>query len=689
MPALIRRHFAAGLGLATLLFAVAWVANKAFGAGFAETGNVPEFVIVGLNGVTLAGLYFIGASGFTLIFGLMRVVNLAHGSLYLFGAYIALELASGVTNWWLATLVAALCMAVLGLSIQQVLLRWNLGQELRQALITIALSIILADVMLHGVGPWQGFGALAETITPPASLARSVDFGVYSLVYPLFRLAVLGAAVVLAFALWLMIQRTRLGMAIRAGVDDRAMASALGLNIQLVFAVVFFLGSALAGLGGALGGTMLPFAPGSDTQFLLSSLIVVVIGGMGSLAGAAVGALALGLVDQLSRVYLPESYTNYSILLTFALLVFTLAVRPYGLFGRLERAAEQSRQAVWVEPLQAPVNGRFVLASRALALAGLSVAALVPFFASTFFTSAVGVKVLWLGMAAASLIFLNGYVGMVSLAQTALYGIAGYTMAKLALAEGLSPWHAALAGLAMAVAVGLVFGLIASRTEGIYFLMITLAFAVITYYFFSQVPSLGGHEGFNDVPTPKLIADPVLHPMHIYYVALVCSVAIYLLIRYFVRTPFGLALQGVRDEPARMRSLGFNVVLLRTAGFGVGALIAGVAGVFSVWHNTRISPGSIDITRTIDVLTVAVVGGLFRLEGAWIGALLFTLLDTYTRGYTERFETWIGLIFLAIVILSPGGLVGLWSTAGAHLGRLVGPRLRRRQPGRPAVGKQA
>src|SRR5919198_1225533 len=253
LPALIRRHFAAGLGLATFLFAVAWVANKAFGAGFAETGNVPEFVIVGLNGVTLAGLYFIGASGFTLIFGLMRVVNLAHGSLYLFGAYIALELASGVTNWWLATLVAALCMAVLGLSIQQVLLRWNLGQELRQALITIALSIILADVMLHGVGSWQGFGALAETITPPASLARSVDLGVYGLVYPLFRLAVLGAAVVLAFALWVMIQRTRLGMAIRAGVDDRAMASALGLNIQLVFAVVFFLGSALAGLGGALG----------------------------------------------------------------------------------------------------------------------------------------------------------------------------------------------------------------------------------------------------------------------------------------------------------------------------------------------------------------------------------------------------------------------------------------------------
>jgi len=209
--------------------------------------------------------------------------------------------------------------------------------------------------------------------------------------------------------------------------------------------------------------------------------------------------------------------------------------------------------------------------------------------------------------------------------------------------------------------------------------MITLAFAVITFLFFSQVPRFGGHEGINDVPVPKLLGDPVLRPARIYYAALIASVAVYLFIRYLVRTPFGLALQGVRDDPGRMRSLGYNVGLQRTVGFAVGALIAGLAGLFSAWSNTRISPGSIDLIRTIDVLTVAVVGGLFRLEGAWIGALLFTVLDTYTRGATERFQTWIGLIFLVVVLLSPGGIVGVWRSVGSRLQRL----LARVQPTRP------
>ena len=143
-----------------------------------------------------------------------------------------------------------------------------------------------------------------------------------------------GAPVVVGFLLYLLIRRTRFGMIIRAGVDDRSMTSALGINVQAVFAVTFFIGALLAGLGGVLGGTMIALAPGQDASFLLSSLVVVIVGGMGSLAGALVGALALGLVAQLSGVYLPAGYTNFSILLTFALLVFVLAVRPTGLFGR-------------------------------------------------------------------------------------------------------------------------------------------------------------------------------------------------------------------------------------------------------------------------------------------------------------------------------------------------------------------
>lgn len=324
----LARRWAGGLAVAMLVFAVAWVIVRAFGL-FGATGNVPQLLVVTLNGLTLAGLYFIVASGFTLIFGLMRVVNMAHGSLYLLGGYIAYRLIQRqALGYGFALILAALVIGCVGLAMQQVFLRWNQGQDLRQALITIALSVVLADQMI----PY--FGASAVTITPPDGLGGSLRLGLYDIRYPTIRLVVLGLAVLIGVTLWYGIQQTRFGMIIRAGVDDRAMTSALGVNVQVVFAITFFVGAFLAGLGGVLGGTMIALAPGQDGSFLLSSLVVVIVGGMGSLAGALVGALALGLVDQLSGIYLPAGYTNFSILLTFALLVFVLATRPTGLFGR-------------------------------------------------------------------------------------------------------------------------------------------------------------------------------------------------------------------------------------------------------------------------------------------------------------------------------------------------------------------
>jgi branched-chain amino acid transport system permease protein len=322
------RHIGGSVAVAVAAAAVLWVLYKAFGEGFGRAGNVPQFLVVGLNGLSLAGLYFIVASGFTLIFGLMRVVNMAHGSLYLLGGYIGLSLTDDGVPWLVAVVLAGLFVGAVGLVMQQLFLRWNQGQELRQALITIGLSIILADQMIAHFDPTP------RTLAPPSGLTGSVGLGLYGLDYPAFRLFLIGAALLVALLLWLLIKRTRFGIVIRAGVDNGAMASALGVNVQLVFAAAFFLGSALAGLAGVFGGTVLSVAPGQDSKFLLSSLIVVIIGGMGSLAGAALGALALGLVEQLSSVYLPEGYTNYSILLTFILLIVVLAVRPTGIFGR-------------------------------------------------------------------------------------------------------------------------------------------------------------------------------------------------------------------------------------------------------------------------------------------------------------------------------------------------------------------
>ena len=312
-----------------------------------------KFAVVSLNGLTLAALFFVVASGFTLIFGLMRVVNMAHGSLYLLGGYLALEMQDrwfkeeggglglslsgndetsyNLLAWVVPLLLATAIIGVIGVLIQQVFLRWNQGQDLRQALITIALSVIFADQML------AAFGGISKDIKTPTDWPTSINLP-GDVRFGFFRgVVVLGAALLIGAGLYLLIKKTRFGKIVRAGVDDRDMVSALGINVQLVFAGAFLIGALLAGFGGVLGGTMIALAPGEDTSFLLSSLIVVIIGGMGSLGGAAIGALALGLVDAYADVYLvfgDTDLTNYSILLTFALLVGVLAVRPLGLFGR-------------------------------------------------------------------------------------------------------------------------------------------------------------------------------------------------------------------------------------------------------------------------------------------------------------------------------------------------------------------
>ena len=334
------------VGGAIACVVVGWLLTKA-------VGDFGQFVTVTLNGITLAALFFVVASGFTLIFGLMRTINMAHGSLYLLGGYLAFEMQQswfaeeagfqltigqggaaeyGLFGWLVPLILAALAMGVLGVIIYQVLLSWNQGQELRQALITIALVIILADQML------AHFGGIAKDIKAPASWPTSVNLPLLDGSIGFFRLTiVLGSALLIGGLLWWMVKRTRFGLITRAGVDDRDMVSALGIKIPLVFAGAFFIGSFLAGFGGVLGGTMLSLQPGQDTAFLLNSLIVVIIGGMGSLAGAAVGALALGLVQAYAGAFLTfggTDLTNYSILLTFGLVVAVLAVRPYGLFGR-------------------------------------------------------------------------------------------------------------------------------------------------------------------------------------------------------------------------------------------------------------------------------------------------------------------------------------------------------------------
>jgi branched-chain amino acid transport system permease protein len=291
---------------------------------WAMVDNTRLYLLTLLNSLTLASLYFIVASGFTLVFGLMRNVNLAHGSLYLLGGYVGYAIADK-TGWWVLALAGGfLAAAIAGLLIQVLILRRMQGQDLRQTMVTIGLSIVIADVLI-----WVFTGQVYQMEAPEWLQGPIRDIPIIR-AYSAYRLSLLGFGVAIGVFLWWLLNRTKVGTMIRAGVDDRAMLSAAGVNVNLVFAITFMLGAGLAGFGGVIGAVELSMVPGEDTRLLLASLIVVIVGGMGSVVGAAIGAVILGLAETYGLAYAP----TYSVVFTFVILILVLAFRPRGIMGK-------------------------------------------------------------------------------------------------------------------------------------------------------------------------------------------------------------------------------------------------------------------------------------------------------------------------------------------------------------------
>jgi branched-chain amino acid transport system permease protein len=329
---------------------------------------------------------------------------------------------------------------------------------------------------------------------------------------------------------------------------------------------------------------------------------------------------------------------------------------------------------------------------RGVAGAALTLAVLAPLLFSTYTVDQLLTDTLILGIVAMSLVFLASYGGMVSLAQTALFGIAGFVVGNMTTTDtkglilGYSPWIGILPAILIATALGLVYGGLAARSTGIYFLMITLTYSVIANLTFGQVERISGFGGISGIVPPSIIGTTDQHPHRLYYLSLVIALLLYALVRYLIRTPFGIALQGVRDEPVRMSSLGYSVVLLRTLAFTFGAFMASTAGVLFVWWNGHVDPQTIGLGATINVLIIAVIGGLRRIEGAFVGALAYVFIndrlaetDFSVGGFKlGTFNSLIGLIFLAIVLVSPDGLLGVWE-------RAIG-LLKRRPTPAPAAG---
>jgi len=331
----IGRNPVAALVIAVAIILALWLVLAPWPAGFEEVfGKKRLFINALFNGITLGGLYFLVATGFTLIFGLMRNVNLAHGSLYLFGGYMGYEAGQWTGSWLFSYVVAFVCCALIGIAMQFLIFRRMEGQDLRQTLVTLGLSIIFSDLM---VWVWGGNAIqidtpdyLAGPVPTPIVVALKSSGEAVFLQYPLGRLVIFAASALIGIAMWLALHRTRIGVMIRAGVDDRDMLSVLGYRVQLLFVAVFAFGAGLAGMAGIVGGTFQSISLGEDSHFLLASLVVVIVGGMGSIPGAALGALIIGCSEQFGMVY----FQNYATVLSFLIMVIVLAIRPQGLLGR-------------------------------------------------------------------------------------------------------------------------------------------------------------------------------------------------------------------------------------------------------------------------------------------------------------------------------------------------------------------
>ena len=604
-----------------------------------------------LAGLANASALFLAAAGLSLIFGVTRVVNFAHGSFYMIGAYVgwtSMQLLPGAIGFWASVLLAGLGAGLVGLVVERIVLRpIYRAPELYQLVATFGVVLIVQDLALMIWGPEDLLGPRAPGLE---GVVRILGEPV-----PQYDLALIALAPVVALALWRLIARTRTGILLRAATQDPEMAGALGIDRSLLFAGAFFLGTALAGLGGAAqlpkGGADLLM----DFNILAPVFVVVVIGGMGSLPGAYLAAVLISVLNVFGVAFLPQS----TLALMFGVMVAVLAIRPHGLLGREDAAAEHGRTGEPERPIR-PVGPT----ARAAVGAGLVALAALPLAAPDFVLALVA-DVAVFCLFAASVHFLACLGGLVTFGHAAFFGGGAYVAALLVTHAG-APMGIALplaplgAGIA-AVAIGWV----CLRRSGVYFAMLTLASAQLLWSLVFQWSEFtGGDDGLVNIWPPE----PLQGPAVFYWLATSVAVAGIIILLCAAHSPFGYALRAARDSERRAEASGIPVARARLAAFAFAGAMAGLAGGLFAYSKGSIFPHELEIARSFDGLVAAFLGGAKTLYGGVVGgAALIGVEDL-----VGRFEHWrlaFGLLIVATAILAPDGIAGSLRNLGERLGR--------------------
>lgn len=605
-----------------------------------------------LNGLAGASSLFLVAAGLSLIFGVTRVVNFAHGSFFMVGIYVAYSLVArlgGVIGFWPAVALAPLVVGVFGALIEMTLLRRIYkAPELFQLLATFALVLVIKDAVLWFWGPDELLGPRAPGLGGAVQiLGRS---------FPSYDLFMIVVGPVVLGLLWLLLTRTRWGTLVRAATQDRAMVSALGVNQAWLFTAVFALGALLAGLGGALQLAREPANLEMDLNTIGAAFVVVVVGGMGSIPGAYAAALLiaeikavciwLGVVE-IAGISL--SFSKLTLVVEFLVMATVLVARPWGLMGRAQ--APSRYVGMQEEPLRG-ASRSYLIAAAVLALA---LAALPVLTAGSPYTTVLMIDLLVAALFAASLHFIMGPAGMHSFGHAAYFGLGAYGAALLARSAGL-PMEASLLLAPLVAALGaLIFGWFAVRLSGVYLAMLTLAFAQITWAITFQWDSFtGGSNGLTGVwPAPWLSSK-----INYYYLTLVLVAAGVLLLRRLLFSPFGYALRACRDSVLRADAIGIDVKRMQWAAFVVAGTFAGLAGAIYAFSKGSISPETLSVGKSVDGLVMVLLGGIQTLAGPVVGAITFTWLhDTVARN-TDYWRAMLGAIILMLVLLFPQGIAG-------------------------------
>ncbi|HET9025137.1 MAG TPA: ABC transporter permease [Burkholderiaceae bacterium] len=593
-------------------------------------------------GLSYGSTLFLLSAGLTLIFGVTRVVNFAHGSLYMVGAYVASTITAALPptplGFFSGLLLAALVVALVGALIEIVVLRRIYSApEIFQLLATFGLVLVAQDLVLAVWGPEERFAPRAPGLKGSVEL-----FGAFLPEYTLFLIVV--GPLVFALLAWLL-RRTRWGVWIRASAQDRETAGALGINEPVLFTSVFALGAFLAGLAGALQIPRETVNLQMDMAILVEAFVVVVVGGLGSVTGALWASLAIGLLHAFGTWWLPQS----TLVLIFVVMAVVLVMRPHGLLGRPQ--AEVSGKPLSHPPF-APLPSR----AKWLWLAAFAVAAFLPLVAGDYIV-VIATEMAIAALLAASLHFAMGLGGIVSFGHAAFFGLGAYAVA-LAIRHFDAPFALALIGGPIAAAAAaLLAGVVVLRSAGVYAAMLTLAFAQILWSTAIQwVDITGGDNGVLGLwsSLPAALAGE----LGFYWLALgVVGVSLVALRRAAV-APFGFSLRAARDSAIRAEALGIDVARVRWLAFAAGGLFAGLAGALHALQKGAVFPTALSIPVSVDALVMVLLGGLQTLSGPLIGALAYHGLSIELVRATDHWRLVLGLAIVALVVLFPGGIVG-------------------------------